>query len=50
MSDDTVIRLRPSLGDRYRIARELGCGGMSHLLLALPGHLVKRRNQSRGEY
>jgi len=34
MSDDTITRLGASLGDRYRIERELGGGGMSRVFLA----------------
>jgi len=34
MSDDLTTRLGASLGDRYRIERELGGGGMSRVFLA----------------
>jgi len=33
-NDDVVARLRSSLGDRYRIERELGAGGMATVFLA----------------
>ncbi len=31
---DPIARLNESLADRYRIERELGCGGMASVYLA----------------
>jgi serine/threonine-protein kinase len=34
VTEDVIARLKAALQDRYRIERELGCGGMATVYLA----------------